>query len=68
MKSFSAAECSFVHSLSMSRAFKVVANAIPRRLLRAIYERALFIRSFVHGSGFGQRPHTETHPSEHRRA
>jgi hypothetical protein len=56
MKSFSAAESSFIRALSLSRAFKVVANAIPRRLLRAVYERALFILDFVHGSGNRQHP------------
>ena len=51
MKSFSAAEASFTRGLTVDRAFRVVANAIPRSLLRTVYERALSIRTYLHGHG-----------------
>ena len=51
MKSFSAPIASFIRGLPIGRAFRVVANAIPRSLLRAVYKRALSIRIYLHGHG-----------------
>ena len=51
IKSFSEAEASFIRGLPLVRAFRVVTNAIPRSLLRAVYKRALSIRTYLHGRG-----------------
>ena len=51
MKSFCEAGASFTRGLPLNQAFKVVANAIPRSLLRTVYERVLTIRTYLHGHG-----------------
>ena len=51
MKSFCEDEASFIRSLPLARAFKVVVNAIPRSLLRTVYERVLAVRAYLPGHG-----------------
>ena len=51
MKSFCEAETSLIRGLPISRASRVVANAIPRFLPRTMYERVLAIRTYLRGHG-----------------